>query len=82
MSALPFLHSLKLYIYSLASAFKTLYSLKSHAVVMCCTPGHLCPGCVVHHCSQFYGKIFWNKAIAQTNLKSDSTSDWTSEFKK
>ena len=38
-------------------------------VVMYCTPGHLCPGCVVHHYSQFYGKIFWNKAIAQTNLK-------------
>ena len=51
-------------------------------VVMYCTPGHLCPGCVVHHYSQFHGKIFWNKAIARMNLKSDSTSDWTSEFKK
>ena len=51
-------------------------------VVMYYTPGHLGPGCVVHHYSQFYGKIFWNKAIAQTNLKSDSTSDRTSEFKK
>ena len=38
-------------------------------VVMYYTPGHKCPGCVVHHYSQFYGKIFWNKVIAQTNLK-------------
>ena len=36
------------------------------------------PWGVVHYYSQFYGKIFWNKAIARTNLKSDSTS----EFKK
>ena len=25
------------------------------SVVMYYTPGHLCPGCVVHHYSQFYG---------------------------
>ena len=37
-------------------------------VVMYYTPGHKCPGCVVHHHTQFYGKIFWNKAIAQANL--------------
>ena len=40
-------------------------------VVMYYTPGHSCPGCVVHHYSQFYGKSFWSKAIARTNLKSD-----------
>ena len=39
-------------------------------VVMYYTPGHLCPGCVVHHYSQFYGKIFLEQ------------SDCTNEFKK
>ena len=34
------------------------------------TPGHKCPGCVVHHYSQFYGKIF----LEQSNC--------TNEFKK
>ena len=48
---------------------KLLFTDTDSLVVMYYTPGHKCPGCVVHHYSQFYGKIFWNKAIAQTNLK-------------
>ena len=32
-------------------------------VVMYYTPGHLCPGCVVHHYSQFYGKFFGTKRL-------------------
>ena len=51
------------------ASLKKYNEYRQIVVVMYYTPGHLCPGCVVHHYSQFYGKIFWNVEISQTNSK-------------